>query len=79
MDIRSLIGDVLKAAKTAAAIIPGSTDDAIIATAEKLVGVVDGLVGSAPDTRTQEEMQAARKKLAAAVSAKAERTANRFD
>ena len=79
MDVRTLIGDLLKAAKTAASVIPGTTDDAVVGAATTLVGIIDGLTSSAPDTRTQEEMQDARRVLAAAVSAKAERTADRFD
>ena len=79
MDIGKLIDDAIALAKTATALIPGSTDDAIVATAEKVVDIVDGLIDKAPDSRTQEKMQATRKALAAAVSAKAERTADRFD
>ena len=79
MNVRTLIGDLLKAAKTAASVIPGTTDDAVIGAAEKLVGIIDSLTSSSPDARTQEEMQDARRVLAAAVSAKAERTADRFD
>lgn len=79
MDIRTLIADVLKAAKTAASVIPGTADDAVIAAAEKLVGIVEELTGSAPDIRTQEQMKDARRVLGAAVSAKAARTADRFD
>lgn len=79
MDVRTLIGDLLKAAKTAASVIPGTTDDAVVNAATTLVGIFDSLTNSAPDTRTQEQMQDARRVLAAAVSAKAERTADRFD
>lgn len=77
MSMRDLIDGVLNAAKAAAAIIPGNTDDAIVRVGEKLVGIFDDLTG--PDDRTQEEMQRTRAELAAAVSAKAERTADRFD
>ena len=79
MDVRTLIGDLLKAARTAASVIPGTTDDAVVGAAEKLVGIIDGLTSSSPDARTQEQKQDARRVLAAAVSAKAERTADRFD
>jgi len=80
MDIGSLIGDLLKAAKTATAIIPGLQGaSAVFGVGEKLAGLIGDLVDDAPDTRTQTEMQAARAELAAAVSAKAERTADRFD
>jgi hypothetical protein len=80
MDLNNLINSVVAAAKAAAAIIPGGQGAALaIGVGEKLVGVIDDLFDSAPDTRTQAEMQAARKELAAAVSAKAERTADRFD
>lgn len=77
--MNDLTDNILAAARTAAAIIPGTTDDAILAAGEKLVGIIDDLTDGSPDTRTQAEMQAARKALAAAVSAKAERTADRFD
>lgn len=80
MDISTLIGDVLKAAHTASAVIPGLQGvGAAIGVGEKLVSIIDELSDHAPDARTQAEMQAARKVLAATVSAKAERTADRFD
>jgi hypothetical protein len=80
MDIGNLIGDVLKAARTATAIIPGMQGaSAIISVGEQLVGIIDGLSPHAPDTRTQAEMQAIRAALAARVSKKAEDTANRLD
>lgn len=80
MDIGNLIGDVLKAAKTAATVIPGLQGVAgIIGVGEKLVGIIDDLTDQAPDARTQAEMQATRKVLAAAVTEKAHRTADRFD
>ena len=80
MDFKNLIADVMKAAKTASAIIPGmGAVGPAIEVGKKLVGIIDDLTDSAPDKRTQEEMQAQRKVLAAAVSAKAERTADRFD
>lgn len=80
MDLSSLIPNILAAAKTAAAIIPGMQGaGAAIAIGEKLVGLIDDLTDHAPDTRTQAEMQQQRRILAAAVSAKAERTADRFE
>lgn len=80
MDIGNLIGDVLKAARTATSVIPGLQGvGAAIGVGEKLVAIIDDLTDGAPDQRTQQEMQATRKALAAAVSAKAERTADRFD
>ena len=80
MDISTLIRDVLKAAQTASTVIPGLQGvGRAIGVGEKLVSIIDDLTDHAPDTRTQAEMQAARKVLAAAVSAKAERTADRFD
>lgn len=80
MDISTLIGDVLKAARTASTVIPGLQGvGAAIGVGEKLVSIIDDLTAHAPDLRTQAEMQAARKVLAATVSAKAERTADRFD
>lgn len=79
-DISSLIANVLATARIASSIIPGLKGvGAAIGVGEKLIGIIDDLTGHAPDTRTQSEMQAARKALAAAVSAKAERTADRFD
>ncbi len=80
-DIGALIANVMAAAKTATAIIPGMQSfGTALVVGEKLVGILDDLIGDdAPDVRTQAQMQAARKTLAAAVSAKAERTADRFD
>lgn len=75
-----LIKNILAAARTASAIIPGMQGaGAVLAVGEKLVGIIDDLTDGAPDERTQAEMQQQRKVLAAAVSAKAERTAGRFD
>jgi uncharacterized protein YjgD (DUF1641 family) len=79
MGIQDLIDNVLKAARVATKIIPGTADDAIVGVASKLNDIIGDLTSSAPDNRTQEEMQKTRKELAAAVSAKAERTADRFD
>ncbi len=80
MDLGNLISDVLAAARTATAVIPGLQGvSGAIGVGEKLVGIIDDLTDSAPDTRTQAEMQAARRDLAAAVSAKAERTADRLE
>lgn len=80
MDIGNLIGDVLQAARTATSVIPGLQGvGAAIGVGEKLVAIIDDLTEGVPDTRTQAEMQATRKALAAAVSAKAEHTADRFD
>jgi hypothetical protein len=81
------IQNVLAAARNVTAAIPGlqgvsvaiGTAEALSEVGEKLVGVIDGLTSHAPDTRTQQEMQQTRADLAAAVSAKAERTADRFD
>lgn len=75
-----LIKNILAAARNVATVIPGLQGvGPMIAVGEKLVGIIDDLTDDAPDTRTQAEMQAARRDLAAAVSAKAERTADRFD
>lgn len=80
MDLGNLIGDVLKAARTATAVIPGLQGASVaIGVGERLIGIIDDLTDSAPDPRTQEQMQRDRRALAAAVSAKAERTADRFD
>lgn len=81
-DLSKLIADILSAARTAATVIPGLQSAApALAAAEKLIGALDNLIdgATAPDTRTQAEMQSARKELAAAISAKAEATADRFD
>lgn len=78
-DIKALIDGVLAAAQTAATLIPGTTDDNVVAAGRTLADLVESLTSSAPDTRTEAEMQATRRQLAAAVSAKAERTADRFD
>lgn len=78
--MNELIEKILSAARSAATVIPGMQGAAAaVAVGKKLVEIIDDLTDEAPDTRTQEEMQAARKVLAAAVSAKAERTADRFD
>lgn len=78
--MNDLIQSIIAAARTAATVIPGMQGvGAAIAVGEKLVGIIDDLTDDAPDVRTQAEMQDARKDLAAAVSAKAERTADRFD
>lgn len=78
--MEQLIQGILAAARTAATVIPGmQAAAAAITVGEKLVGIIDDLTNAAPDARTQQEMQATRKVLAAAVSAKAERTADRFD
>lgn len=78
-DIGKLIDDVLRVARTVTQIIPGTADDAVVGIAGKVVEIIDSLADQTPDTRTQQQMQADRKALAAAVSAKAERTADRFD
>ena len=80
MDIGSIIQNVLATARQVTAAIPGlSSVSPLIGVGEKMVGIIDDLTDSAPDTRTQEEMKATRADLAAAVSAKAEATANRLD
>lgn len=78
-DFGKMIDDVLRLARTAAQVIPGTTDDALVEVGQKVVDIIDSLADKAPDTRTQQQMQADRRALAAAVSAKAERTADRFD
>lgn len=80
MDIGNIIQSVLATARQVSAVIPGlSAASPLIGVGEKLVGIIDDLTDSAPDQRTQEQMQADRRALAAAVSAKAERTADRFN
>lgn len=86
-NIVDTIQNVLAAAQRVTAAIPGlqgvsgmiGTASALSEVGEKLVGVIDGLTSHAPDARTQEEMQTTRAALAAAVSKKAEDTANRLD
>lgn len=79
MDLKSMVDGLLTAAKAATAIIPGTTDDRIVAAGEKLADLIHDLTDSAPDARTESEMQFQRSALAEAVKAKAERTAERFD
>jgi hypothetical protein len=80
MDIASIIQNVLATARSVSSAIPGlSAVSPLIGVGEKLVGILDDLTDSAPDTRTQEEMQEARRELAARVSAKANATADRLD
>ncbi len=80
-DMGALIANVMAAAKTATTLIPALHGaGAALVIGEKLVGILDDLISDdTPDTRTQAQMQAQRKELAAVVSAKAERTADRFD
>lgn len=67
-------------ARQVSAMIPGaSAASPFIGIAEGLTSVLEGLLNAAPDERTREEVRAARAQLAAAVSAKAERTASRFE
>lgn len=67
-------------ARQVSSMIPGaSAASPFIGIAEGLSVVLEGLLTAAPDDRTREEVRAARAELAAAVSAKAERTADRFD
>lgn len=81
------IQSVLAAARNITAAIPGfqgisgmiGTAEAVTEIGEKMIGVIDDLTSKAPDARTQEEMQQTRAELAAAVSAKAERTADRLE
>lgn len=77
-DIRTLVDNVLAAADVAASLIPGSTDDNLVAAGRTLVGLVDTLTGAAPGYR-REVTANTRAALAAAVSAKAERTADRLE
>lgn len=79
-DIGSIIQGVLKTAREVTSLIPGlSAVSPLIGVGEKLAGIIGDLTSEAPDTRTQEEMQRTRRELAAAVSAKAERTADRLE
>jgi len=79
-DILYTIRQGLTFARQVSAVIPGvAAASPFIAVAEGLVAVLDGLANAAPDERTKGEIRAARAELAAAVSAKAERTADRFD
>ena len=79
-DTKTLIEQLLAAAKTASSVIPGLQGvGAAITIGEKLVDVVGDLTHLTRDDRTQADIQATRRTLAAAVKAKAERTADRFD
>jgi hypothetical protein len=78
-DIGALIDKLLGAAKIAAAIIPGTTDDVIVAAGGKLADLIGDLADKAPDARTQEQMQADRRALRAAVTAKANAEADRLE
>lgn len=86
-NIVDTIQNVLQAARNVTAAIPGlqgvsgliGTVEAVTEIGEKLIPVIDSLTSHAPDPRTQEEMQRTRAELAAVVSAKAERLADRLD
>lgn len=79
-DTLQTIQQGLAFARQVSALVPGaSVASPFIGIAEGLVPILDGLINAAPDDRTREEARAARAQLAAAVSAKAERTAARFD
>ena len=72
------IQSILAAAKNISAAIPGvSALSPLIGVGQGLLSVIDGI--TAPDDRTQAQMQEARRELAARVSAKAEATADRLD
>lgn len=75
-----LLESILAAAKVAAAVIPGAQPvGAAIVVGEKLLGIIDDMSDGVDDPASQEQMQATRAELAAAVSAKAEATADRLD
>lgn len=79
-DILSTIQQGLSFARQVSAVIPGaSVATPFLAIGEKLTGILDVLIDQAPDPRTRDQIRAARAELAAAVSAKAERAADRFD
>lgn len=86
-NIVDTIQHVMEAARKVTAAIPGlqgisgmiGTAEAMTEIGEKMIGVIDDLTSKAPDQRTQEEMQQTRAELAAAVSAKAVRIADRLD
>lgn len=78
--IAEVIEDVLATAKKVTDAIPGlSSISPLIGVGEKFIGIIDDLTDSAPDNRTQQEMQQTRKELAAAVSARANALADRLD
>ncbi len=80
MNILDTIRNVLQAAQGLTAAIPGLQGvSGVAGAANALVGVLDQLMDKAPDNRTQEEMQAARRELAAAITAKGEALADRLD
>lgn len=79
-DILNIIQGVLRTAQQVSAAIPGaSVASPLLGVAASLTSIIDQLTSSAPDARTRDQMRAERAALAAAVSAKAERTADRFD
>lgn len=80
MDIKNLIDQALELAKVAGAVIPGMQSVAAgVSIGEKVIAIIDDLTDDAPDTRTQDQLRAARKELRAKVSAKAQALADRLD
>lgn len=79
-NIANVIENVLRTAQQVSAMIPGaSAASPLLGVGAKLADILGDLTSEAPDNRTQEEMQAARRELAARVSAKAEATADRLE
>ena len=79
-DVLHTIQQGLAFARQVTALVPGvSAASPFIGIAEGMVTVLDGLLNAAPDERTRDQIRYDRKQLAEAVSAKAERTADRFD
>ena len=79
MDFGKLVKDVIAAGQTATALIPGlSTVTAAVAIGEKLIDLIDSVTDEAP-VDDQKDLAVVRAELRAAVSAKAEQTADRLE
>lgn len=79
-DVLNTIQQGLAFARQVSAMIPGaSAASPFIGIAEGLVPILDQLLSTTSDKRTQDQIRYDRAQLAQAVSAKAEQTADRFD
>jgi hypothetical protein len=77
MDFSSIIEQATKLAKVASAFVPGVA--AGVEIGEKAIDLIDTISAKAPAGTSQDELRAARRELRAAVSAKAQATANRLE
>jgi hypothetical protein len=77
MDFSGILEQAAKLAKAAAAFVPGAA--AGIEIGEKVIDLIDTITEKAPADADPTELQAARRELREAVSAKAQRTADRLD